>query len=261
MTRSSATHPVYFVGAGPGNAELITRKGWDLLSKADIVLYDALLDIEAFKQAAPSSQWINVGKRIGQLSTSQPFISKSIVNLCLRGYRVVRLKGGDPSMFSRLSEEIDACRTANIDFEIIPGITAASCCAAELGIALTQRNVSRSVTFLTPKTSARRKGSAYWLPSALAADTVVLYMASTELPVIAQLLVMHGKPADTPVAIVESASLRSQKYVTTLQDCVSLQRQGSGGPITVVIGDVVSEVRDIAAIRYEQISFVEVSQR
>ena len=86
-------------------------------------------------------------------------------------------------------------------------------------------------------------------------------MASTELPVIAQLLVLHGKSADTPVAIVESASLRSQKYVTTLQDCVNLQRQGSGGPITVVIGDVVLEVKDIAAIRYDQTSFLEVGQR
>jgi len=257
MTRSVATHTVYFVGAGPGNADLITRKGWDLLSQADIVLYDALLDIEGFRQAAPSSRWINVGKRVGQLSTSQPFISKSIVNLTLRGYRVVRLKGGDPSIFGRLSEEIEACRAANIDFEIVPGVTAASGCAAELGISLTQRSVSRSVTFLTPKTSARQGGSTHWVPSALASDTVVLYMASTELPLIAQLLVSHGKPAETPVAIVESASLSSRKYVTTLQDCLNLQLEGSGGAVTLVIGDVVSAAGDIAAIHPDRISFME----
>ncbi|MFZ4502262.1 MAG: uroporphyrinogen-III C-methyltransferase [Burkholderiaceae bacterium] len=235
---------VTFIGAGPGDPELVTRKGWQRLGEADVVLFDALLDLDGFKKAAPCARWVNVGKRVGQISTAQSFISKSIVNLALRGYRIVRLKGGDPAVFGRMTEEMDACKAANLKYEIIPGVTAASSCAAELGISLTQREVSRSVTFLTPRTSKRNFSSDHWVSSALSSDTVVLYMAGIELPTIAQTLISRGKDPKTPVALVESASLRSKKYVTTLQRCTKELQHGDGGPITVLMGEVVRSAHE-----------------
>lgn len=238
-------HAVAFVGAGPGDPELVTRKGWRLIGQADIVLYDALLDIRGFRQAAPLARWINVGKRLGQVSTTQSFITKSLVNLAWRGYRVIRLKGGDPAIFGRLTEEIDACRAADIDVEIVPGVTAASASAAELGISLTQREVSRSVTFLTPRTSKSGDLSENWVPGALSSDTVVLYMASTELPKIAQTLLARGRHPQTPVALVESASCDARKMVTTLEHCLHGVWITNGGPVTVVIGDVVRGAAEV----------------
>lgn len=247
MSRDYNRHAVVFVGAGPGDPELVTRRGWRLIGQADIVLYDALLDVEGFRQAAPLAPWINVGKRMGQVSTAQSFITKSLVNLARRGYRVIRLKGGDPAIFGRLTEEIDACRAADIDVEIVPGVTAASASAAELGISLTQREVSRSVTFLTPRTSNGGALSANWVASALSSDTTVLYMAGAELPNIAQTLISMGKNPQTPVALVESASRDAQKVVMTLGHCLNEAWITHGGPVTLVIGEVVNSALDVHA--------------
>lgn len=245
MSTDSNRHAVAFVGAGPGDPELVTRKGWRLIGQADVVLYDALLDVDGFRQAAPLARWIHVGKRAGRVSTTQPFITKSIVHLARRGYRVIRLKGGDPGIFGRLTEEIEACRAADIDVEIVPGVTAASASAAELGISLTQREVSRSVTFLTPRTSKSGGLSESWVPSALSSDTVVLYMASAELPKIAQILMSHGRHPQTPVALVESASCDGRKMVTTLGQCAHRAWINDGGPVTAIIGDVVHSAVEV----------------
>jgi uroporphyrin-III C-methyltransferase len=247
MSLDHTRHTVVFVGAGPGDPELVTRKGWRLIGRADIVLYDALLDVEGFRQAAPLARWINVGKRLGRVSTAQSFITKSLINLARRGYQVIRLKGGDPAIFGRLTEEIDACRAADIDVEIVPGVTAASGCAAELGISLTEREVSRSVTFLTPRTSKGGALSEDWVPSALVSDTIVLYMASAALPSIAQTLISKGKIPQTPVALVESASRDARKVVMTLGQCLNGAWVTNGGPVTVVIGDVVRRAVEVHA--------------
>lgn len=238
MTANTNRHAVAFVGAGPGDPELVTRKGWRLIGQADIVLYDALLDVQGFREAAPLARWINVGKRLGRVSTTQSFITKSIVNFSRRGYRVIRLKGGDPAIFGRLTEEIEACRAADIEVEIVPGVTAASACAAELGISLTQREVSRSVTFLTPRTSNGGVLSEDWIASALSSDTTVLYMASAELPSIAKTLISQGKHPQTPVALVESASRDTRKVVMTLEQFLHGAWITNGGPVTVIMGDV-----------------------
>lgn len=261
MSSGGNRHAVAFVGAGPGDPELVTRKGWRLIGQADVVLYDALLDIEGFRQAAPAARWINVGKRHGQVSTTQSFITRTIVNLARRGYRVIRLKGGDPTIFGRLTEEIEACRTADIDVEIVPGVTAASASAAELGISLTQREVSRSVTFLTPRMSRGGELSDDWVSSALSSDTAVLYMASAELPRIAQTLLSQGKPARTPVGLVESASLDARKIATTLGQCLHGGWITGGGPVTVVIGEVVSGVAEVHAQSDLDLLFQKVHQQ
>ncbi len=234
-------HPLVFVGAGPGDPELVTRKGWRTLAQADVVLHDALLDAEGFRQAAPLARWIDVGKRAGRLSTAQGFITRLLVSLALRGHRVVRLKGGDVSIFGRLTEEVQACREAGLAVDIVPGVTAASSCAAELGISLTQRELARSVTFLTPQ---RRQGSEdpadHWVPRALDSDTAVLYMAGRDWPALARQLLQRGKHPDTPVALVESASLQARKWVGTLGQYALGSPATGAGPVTVVIGEVVA---------------------
>lgn len=230
---------IAFIGAGPGDPDLLTRKGWRLLEQADVVLHDALIDVDGFRQAAPLARWINVGKRLGRVSTAQSFISKSLVNLSMRGYKVVRLKGGDPTIFGRLTEEIEACRAAHIEIEIVPGITAACASAAELEISLTQRDVSRSVTFMTPRMSNSGGLSGNWIPVAVASDTVVLYMAGAELSAIARTLLANGRHPQTPVAVIESASRLARKTLLTLQCCLDTPPVISGGPVTVVIGEVV----------------------
>jgi len=245
MSRDHHRHAVAFVGAGPGDPDLVTRKGWRLIEQADIVLFDALLDVGGFRQAAPLARWINVGKRLGRVSATQSFITSSLVNLARRGYRVIRLKGGDPAIFGRLTEEIDACRAANVDVEIVPGVTAASGCAAELGISLTEREVSRSVTFLTPRTSNSGALSADWVGSALSSDTTVLYMAGAELPKIAHTLISHGKDPQAPVALVESASRDARKVVMTLGQCLDGAWITHGGPVTVIIGNVVQRSAEV----------------
>lgn len=232
---------VYFIGAGPGDPELMTRKAWRILGQSDVIFYDALMDVEGMREAAPSAQWIYVGKRANQVSTTQEFISKSIVSYAQRGYRVARLKGGDPSIFGRLSEETDVCREAGLAIEIIPGVTAACAAAAELGIGLTERAVSRSVVFLTPRTEhSRNQTSDHWLESALHTDTVVMYMAGQEITRMSRLLIAGGRSADTPVALVESASLKAQTDRTTLGACArgEMSMTLSTGPVTIILGDV-----------------------
>ena len=235
---STRLRPVTFVGAGPGNPDLVTRRGWALLGQADVILHDALLDVEGFKQAAPQARWIDVGKREGRLSTDQNFISRTLVSLALRGDRVVRLKGGDVAIFGRLTEEIQACRAAGLEVQIVPGVTAASSSAAELGISLTQREVARSVTFLTPRTSGGGRCER-WLDSAMASDTLVLYMAGREWPGLAAQLIAHGKSPQTPLACVESSSLGGTQWLGRLGDCIEQSLPLGDGPVTIIVGEVV----------------------
>lgn len=232
---------VYFIGAGPGDPELLTRKAWRILGQSDVIFYDALMDVDGMREAAPTAQWIHVGKRANQISTTQEFISKSIVSYAQRGYRVARLKGGDPSIFGRLTEETNACRDAGLDIEIVPGVTAACAAAAELGIGLTERMVSRSVVFLTPRTEhSRNETSDHWLAPALHTDTVVMYMAGQEITRMSRLLIAAGRGADTPVALVESASRNAKTHYTTLGAFArdEIDTRQITGPVTIILGDV-----------------------
>ena len=230
---------VVIVGAGPGDPELITRRGWHAIGDADVVLHDALLDLEGFREAAPHARWVHVGKRAGSASTGQYFINRILVNLARRGYRVVRLKGGDPSIFGRLTEELDACRDAGIDVSIVPGVTAASASAAELGVSLTQRGRSRSVVFLTPRVGRGEAAEqSSWVRAALSADTVVLYMARDDIQRIAALLMHHGRSPQTPVALVANASRDSVTRFTDLASAANCMPAMGDGPVTIVMGEV-----------------------
>ena len=232
---------VWFIGAGPGDPELITRKAWRVLNQADVVLHDALMDTVGMHEAAPNAQWLEVGKRSGRPSVEQAFICRSLVTFAKRGLTVVRLKGGDPSIFGRLAEELQACRTENIDVEIIPGVTAACAAAADLQTSLTLRGESRSVVFVTPRLG---KHEAHmhneWLAAAMTAQTTVFYMASAQAKDICDALIEAGKPKQTPICIVENASRVGARLKRTLYEVAQHGLPKFEGPVTLLIGQALS---------------------
>ncbi len=242
---------VYLIGAGPGDPELMTRKAWRLLGEAQVVLHDALMDVSGMQAAAPNALWINVGKRCEGTSVDQTFICRSIVGYAKRGLKVVRLKGGDPTLFGRLAEELAACRDAGLSVEVVPGVTSACAAAADLQTSLTLRGVSRSVAFVTPRVGRKELDLANeWLRVSLAAQTVVLYMAGKQARSIANNLIAGGKPASTPVCIVENASAVGARLRMSLSD---LARDGLPqfiGPVSVLMGDalVLAKAQDVDTI-------------
>ena len=228
---------VYLIGAGPGAADLITLRGARLLASADVVLYDALVQPELLEMANHSAQMIAVGKRCHQFSIDQRFINRALVEAAQRHAVVVRLKGGDPMIFGRAQEEIAALQAAGIAYEIVPGITSALAAAAELGVSLTQRGVSRNVVFVTPRVGENESASD-WAQSVLAADTAVLYMASGQAAEIAAALIRRGLPGSTPAALICNASLPTmQKVHTTLAGLPEAAKE-AGSPALIVLGEV-----------------------
>ncbi|WP_186208908.1 uroporphyrinogen-III C-methyltransferase [Burkholderia gladioli] len=203
---------VYLIGAGPGAADLITVRGARLLGQAEVVLHDALIE-PAMLDYAPNARRIAVGKRCGQRSTAQQFINKQIIDAAREHAVVVRLKGGDPMLFGRADEEMRALETAGIDYEVVPGITAALASAAALKRSLTLRGVSRSVAFAT---QSRAPGSNE-IREQVQADSLVFYMGRDSAPGIARQLIDAGRAGDTPVAIVEACSTpRERSLALTL---------------------------------------------
>ncbi len=195
---------VYLVGAGPGAADLLTVRAVRLLAKADIVFHDALVEPEVLA-LAPQAEKIAVGKRCGAHSTSQRFINKRLADAAARHAVVVRLKGGDPMLFGRAQEEIDALAAAGVEVEVIPGVTAALAAAADLNLSLTRRGVARSVAMVTPRVGEGESPHA-WARAAANADTAVIYMGAGQADAIVAALTAHGLKADTPVVLVENAS-------------------------------------------------------
>lgn len=229
------TGTVYLVGAGPGAPDLLTLRAVRLLERADIVLHDALVHPETIALAA-RAQKVAVGKRCGRHSTAQQFINKRLVDAARRHAVVVRLKGGDPMMFGRAQEEIAALEAAGIACEVVPGITAALAAAAALKTSLTQRGSARSITFATPRVGDAEPASA-WVEGLAAADAGAIYMGVGEAAGIASALIASGKPADLPVAIVESASLPGQRILhTTLADLSRVAEAGVSGPGLILMG-------------------------
>jgi uroporphyrin-III C-methyltransferase len=232
-----ANGTVYLVGAGPGAADLLTVRAARLLQSADIVFYDALVNPEILAIAAGAEK-IAVGKRCGKHSAAQRFINKRLVDAARRHRTVVRLKGGDPMLFGRAQEEIDALRGAGIACEIVPGITAALAASAELGVSLTQRGVSRSALFATPRTGTGQPDNA-WPEAVLAADTVAIYMGAGEAECISQRLIAGGKAAATPVVVMENVSLpNSRRRVCTLAELPQCAQASGSGPALILIGEV-----------------------
>lgn len=225
-----ANGTVVFIGAGPGAADLITLRGARRLAEADVVLFDALTD-PALRELAPRAEWIDVGKRGFCDSTAQTRINALLVKLARRHRTVVRLKGGDPSVFGRLEEELDALAEAGIASEVVPGVTAAIAAAAATQRPLTRRGNGRSVSLATAMT---REGS---LRASRSADTEVFYMAGRQLGPLSRQLLQAGWPAETPVSVVSRAGcanqLHSDHTVASLAEASLLH---AGRPTVVAVG-------------------------
>ncbi|CAN7178853.1 uroporphyrinogen-III C-methyltransferase [Caballeronia sp. LjRoot29] len=231
---------VYLIGAGPGAADLITVRGAKLLSQAQVVLHDALIE-PAMLDYAPEARKIAVGKRCGQRSTAQHFINKQIVDAALEHDIVVRLKGGDPMLFGRADEEMRALEAAGIEYEVVPGITAALASAATLKRSLTLRGVARSVALATYS----RAPDSDEIREQASADSLVFYMGRDSAPEIAQQLIDAGKAASTPVAIVEACSTPRERSLTlTLGDMAIGQAQDwldASQPSLLMIGEAFAD--------------------
>jgi uroporphyrinogen III methyltransferase/synthase len=211
--RGRSSGIVHLVGAGPGDPGLITTRGHDLLTRADVVISDALAPRELVELAPSGAERIDAGKRGGRRGASQEAVNRLMIDRARRGLRVVRLKGGDPSLFGRGGEEAEALRRARVPFTIVPGVTAALGAAASAGIPLTHRQHASTVAFATGHLDPRKRGG---LPdwNALArADTLVLYMGVKRLPGIVRRLLRAGMRAETPVALVRWATLPGQEIV------------------------------------------------
>jgi uroporphyrin-III C-methyltransferase len=231
---------VYLIGAGPGAADLITVRGARLLSMADVVLHDALVE-PAMLDYAPRARKIAVGKRCGRRSTAQQFINKQIVDAASEHAVVVRLKGGDPMLFGRADEEMRALEAAGIEYEIVPGITAALAGAAALKRSLTLRGVSRSVALATHSRAADTEA----IREQVNADSLVFYMGRDSAPEIAQQLIDAGRAGSTPVAIVEACSTPRERTLTlTLEETAMGKAQvwlDPAEPSMLMIGDAFAQ--------------------
>jgi uroporphyrin-III C-methyltransferase len=237
---------VYLVGAGPGAPDLLTLRAADLLRRADIVFHDALVHADTLA-LAEKAETIAVGKRCGRHSTAQRFINKRLIDAAHRYAIVVRLKGGDPMLFGRAQEEIDALEQAGIECVVVPGITAALAASADLGISLTRRGMSRNVTFITPRTG-KGEDPHDWARSALAADTCAIYMGVGEAAQIAATLMERGASPGLPVVVVENASLPDQRSVALrLSELAVTASLGITGPAVILLGEVYQRLQPVTA--------------
>ncbi|VWX53834.1 uroporphyrinogen-III C-methyltransferase [Novosphingobium sp. 9U] len=230
---------VWLVGAGPGDPELLTRKAERLIGAATVVFYDALVGPEVLDMARRSARLVHVGKRSGRHSKDQKTIDALIVEAALAAGRVVRLKGGDPSIFGRATEELDACRAAGVPVRICPGVTAASAAAASLGASLTLRGLARKLTFVTAHARASEPLDLNWTRLADPEATLALYMGKAAAGEVSARLMAEGLAGDTPVALVESASLPEERLFLTRLDLLALSAKTAlgDGPALLLIGE------------------------
>jgi uroporphyrin-III C-methyltransferase/precorrin-2 dehydrogenase/sirohydrochlorin ferrochelatase len=235
---------VYLVGAGPGDPELLTVKATRLLAAADIVLHDSLVSAEILNLISPRAEIIDVGKRAGRKLLTQDEINSLLVSYAESRTTVVRLKGGDPSMFGRAGEELEALRRANITHEVVPGISAAQGAAAAAGISLTDRRVASQVLFSTFSRSPER-GNLEW--SQLTADTtLVLYMPGSDYREVAERLQDSGLPADLPCVIVSRATHAQQQVRWSTVGSLAAEEK-LPTPALFIVGRVAShEIADIS---------------
>ena len=234
---------VYLVGAGPGDPELLTLKAARLLSGADVVLHDALVSEGVLALIPRAAEVINVGKRAGQKLLTQDEINSLLVSYAQTRQTVVRLKGGDPTIFGRAGEEIEALRKAGIEYEIVPGISAALGAAATAGISLTDRRVASQILFTT--FSRGSDGSLMDWGCVTSTTTLVLYMPGADYAEVSERLLAGGLPADLPCVIVSRAS-GSRQQVRWSNVARLAREERLPAPALLIVGRVAS--RDVAEI-------------
>ncbi len=242
----SATGEVYLIGAGPGDPALLTLRAQQLLQQADVVLYDRLVPAEILARARRDAEHVYVGKQAGRHELTQERINELLIEHARAGRRVARLKGGDPFVFGRGGEELEAVRAQGIPVVVVPGITAALGAAAAAGIPLTHRQLAQSVTFVT---AAGTAGDVLdWRALAAPHQSVVFYMAGAQLASVAQRLLDAGAAATLPVALVERATLADQRVrVVRLADLARVAPVLQS-PALMVVGEVAALAVNTAGV-------------
>ncbi len=237
---------VYLVGAGPGDPELLTVKAAKLLGAADVVLHDALVSEEIVGLIRPGAQVIDIGKRRGHKLLTQDEINALLVHFASQAENVVRLKGGDPAIFGRLSEEIEALSAAGITFEIVPGITSAIASAAAAGVSLTDRRWASSIVFTTAH-RAPGSGGTDWDKLVTSGSTVAIYMPGQDYSRLSEQLTAAGLERDTPCTVVSSAGTKGQQVLWT--NLAGLSRASAlPAPALVIVGRCASSLPQLESL-------------
>jgi uroporphyrin-III C-methyltransferase/precorrin-2 dehydrogenase/sirohydrochlorin ferrochelatase len=231
---------VYLVGGGPGDPDLLTFRALRLMQQADVVVYDRLVSKQVLELVRRDAEKLYAGKERDNHAIPQEDINQLLVRLAKEGKRVLRLKGGDPFIFGRGGEEIETLAAEGIPFQVVPGITAASGCAAYSGIPLTHRDYSQAVVFVT---GHLQDGTVNlnWKALAQPNQTVVFYMGLHGVSAICEGLTSHGMPASTPVALIQQGTTLNQRvFVSTLEKLPELlQKESIKAPTLIIVGEVV----------------------
>ena len=235
---------VWLVGAGPGDPDLMTRKAEKLICAADVIFTDALVGKRILELVPKRTRIIFVGKRSGRHSKDQQSINQLILHEALAGRRVVRLKGGDPSIFGRSGEELAYLAGHGIRARVCPGITAASAAAASAGVSLTLRGLARRLELITAHVRQGEELDLDWDKIAGADTTLAVYMGKAAAPLVARKLIGAGAPASTPVLMVENASLPNERLLSTRLDLLPLAARSAlgDGPAILLIGEAVRPI-------------------
>ena len=228
---------VYLVGAGPGDRKLITIRGQECLEKADVVVYDRLINPQLLSFCLPESERIYVGKQVGSKRNQQNEINQILVKKAKMGKTVVRLKGGDPLVFGRGGEEVFALSQANIEFEIVPGITSGLAVPAYAGIPITDRNLASSVLFVAGHKAD--DSDINWKVLANSVDTIVIFMGARKIPNITSSLLKHGRSPATPVAVIRLGTTAQQETIVGSLNDIQQKSDHLQPPVIIVVGKVV----------------------
>ena len=235
------TGRVWLAGAGPGDPDLMTVRAVRVLSQADVVVHDGLVPEAILALAPASARRISVAKRKSRHTYAQEEINRLLVGLASEGLNVVRLKGGDPFIFGRGGEELEACRAAGVPCEVVPGITAALAASASAGAPLTHRKSAQAVTFVTGHAAGDSEPDLDWEALARANHTVVIYMGASTAGRIADRLIAAGRAPGTPAVVVFRASRPDEvRCVTTLSALGEAAAAGSG-PALLIVGEAMAE--------------------
>jgi uroporphyrin-III C-methyltransferase len=231
---------VWLVGAGPGDPELLTLKALKALQAADVVVHDGLVSDEILDLAPAAARRISVAKRKSRHSYGQDEINRMLVAFALDGQTVVRLKGGDPFIFGRGGEELEACRAAGVACHVVPGVTAALAASASAGAPLTHRGMAQAVTFVTGHAAQGSEPDLDWESLAKANQTVVIYMGLSQATAIAGRLMAAGRAGSTPALIVENASRSDERRLVTSLSGLAEAAGSLRGPALLIVGEAMA---------------------
>jgi uroporphyrin-III C-methyltransferase len=231
---------VWLVGAGPGDPDLLTVRALRTIQSADVIVHDGLVSPAILGLAPSRARLINVAKRRSRHSYPQEEINRMLAAFALEGLTVVRLKGGDPFIFGRGGEEMEACRAAGVDCRVVPGVTAALAASAGAGAPLTHRGAAQAVTFVTGHAKAGEAPDLDWAALARANQTVVVYMGLATAAGIGARLVAAGRNPSTPALIVENASLPDERRVVTTLGALGEAAAGLDGPAILIVGEAMA---------------------